>query len=166
MAITWTNIFIIIICVMMTGIIILLLIPSQDKVDYIILTCINSLPIPITYEQKTVITQSILRYLAYVRLRIHELPKTITQEVVKYVPKDIVIGITQGIPNDEIDPEKCRRIVVDTKFANKNKGKKIPLPKNLPWDGKVDYCKLREGTLDDVDLDEHISNNGPRIILY
>lgn len=167
MKITIGNIIFVILFVLIFGIIVLALIPqTSNKIDYIIKAGVNSLPIPITYEQKGIIAGSIINTFAYVDVKMDELPKVVTQEVVKYVPPNIVRQVTKGIPNTMIDPDKCKRIIVDDKFIDENKGEKIPLPESMPWDDEIDYCKLRLGTIDDINLDSHIVNNGPKIILY
>jgi hypothetical protein len=163
MDITWSNILVLIMLVFMIGICILIIVPTDDEIEFIISLFVNSLPILIPYEQKALITKSLLNTLLYIRNKSKELPKTVTSEIVKFMPLSVVKQVTQGIPNEAIDDSKCKRIIIDTKFKPIDK---IAIPENLPWDEKVDYCKLRQGTLDDVNLDEHISDNAPKIILY
>ena len=56
-------------------------------------------------------------------------------------------------------------------FVEKDNKKKFldTQPINLDdeeWDKKIEYCKKRSGTIDDIDLNETLLNYKPKVILY
>jgi hypothetical protein len=56
---------------------------------------------------------------------------------------------------------------IKSNISNKDFFKTKPIdPFNAQWDEKIDYCKKRFGTLDDVDLNETLLDYKPKVILY
>ena len=56
---------------------------------------------------------------------------------------------------------------IKTNLSNRDFFKIKPVdPFNAKWDKKIDYCKKRFGTLDDVDLNETLLDYKPKVILY
>ena len=56
---------------------------------------------------------------------------------------------------------------IKTNINNRDFFKIKPVdPFNAEWDKKIDYCKKRFGTLDDIDLNETLLDYKPKVIIY
>lgn len=154
--------FLFILCI---GFTLLMIIPRSEELNYLITTSIMGSPILIPYSDKQILANNFLDMLNYMQENTAKIPSEITSMIVPLVPNSIVTEITKGIPNNLIDESKCLKPIKDTKF----KGEPIPIPDDLPWDEKVDYCKSRHGTLDDIEIDDfkqRTLDSDARIIIY
>ena len=156
------TILLIIMTAVITGYTILLLLPTDNLFETVITKTVYVTLLPMPDHIKANVANNIIEVSNNYKEIIRNIEKTVAVETTKYLPKEVVKSVVDSVPRDLIDDNRCVK-KPSGKFPT---SEIIPTGKDLPWDEMVDDCVYNKGTLDDIDLNERVKSDNPKVILY
>jgi hypothetical protein len=150
-------------------IILLITMPSDKTLVSLIKDGVMNIPVIMPYDTKKNIADKTENFLVLATEQTNNVPAAITKVIVNNVSSDTLKNAVTQIPDEAIQENKCKRIIIGKQMPEKEKKDTYDV-QNLPWDQMPNKltCNSQFESIDKIDLNNVTLDNKPaeRIIIY